>query len=657
MVQTVWNGMLEKIRENPDQQAVFDNRRSLTRKELGLLAASIAERIPSGTRIVGIIMDHGVEMIAAMFAALMKGAAYVPAEPSFPKERIRYMMRESGVTHVIGNEKYAHLTPDLPHIAAEPGFPIDEKLLESGIIPEGEGQDEESLMYVLYTSGTTGKPKGVSVTNRNVCHYVRAFSHEFHPADGDVMLQYSVCSFDIFVEEVYTTLLNGATLAIPDEADKRDISHLMDYVRKHRVTEISGFPYLLQEMNDLPEIPKSLRLLISGGDVIRGSYIDKIKDQVLVYNTYGPSETTVCASYYNCSDGEVLDDGTYPVGKAVLGSEIRILNEAGTEVPDGEVGEICIFGDGVSNGYIGDRAEENKAFSDLPNGGRMYRSGDLGYVLPDGNIAFLHRKDTQVMILGKRIEVSEVANVLLQSALVRQAYVLPKLDRHHLSYMVAYVVKSDPSVSVAGIKEYLKDYLTPFMIPEFFVELDALPLTVNGKVDEEQLPNVDKDALARQVEIRQLTIDDLDLLLTLRMEVLSHVFAEDQKRMTADEWEEIRSQNESYYRDQLVSGGHLACAAYENGQLAGCGGVCIYREMPSPDNRNGICAYLMNIYTRKSFRNRGIGRRTAEWLIDKAKRRGAGKIYLETSKDGRRLYQALGFLKMQDYLKLPLEKS
>lgn len=330
------------------------------------------------------------------------------------------------------------------------------------------------------------------MTNRNVCHYVRAFADEFHPAPGDIMLQYSACSFDIFVEEVFASLLNGATLAIPSEEDKADVHALMRFVEKHQVTMLSGFPYLLAEMNHLPSIPSSLRLLISGGDVLRGVYVDHLLGQAEVYNTYGPSETTVCASYYRCNDGGVLEDGTYPIGHPVKGASIRILDARGKELPTGETGEICIYGDGVSLGYIGDHVEENRAFEKLADGSVMYRSGDLGYILPDGNIAFLHRKDSQIMIYGKRVEVSEVESRLYQCKSVQQAIVRAFTDEDGLAYMTAYVVPADQNIKVSAVRNELAENLTTFMIPEFFVKMPAIPLNTNGKPDTAKLPVIMK---------------------------------------------------------------------------------------------------------------------------------------------------------------------
>ncbi len=311
------------------------------------------------------------------------------------------------------------------------------------------------------------------------------------------MLQYSVCSFDIFVEEVFASLLNGAALAIPSSEDKENIRSLMAFAERRHVTMISGFPYLLAEMNHLPEIPSSLRLLISGGDVLRGVYVDRLLDKVVVYNTYGPSETTVCASYYRCNGGTVLEDGTYPIGRPVRGAAIRILDPDGKELPAGETGEICISGGGVSLGYIGDHEEENRAFEHLPDGSVRYRSGDLGYLLPDGSIAFLHRKDTQIMIYGKRVEIMEVESRLYQCRGVAQAVVRAFLDEDGLSYMIAYIVPARDDLKVSELRKELAENLAPFMIPEYIVKMKQIPLNSSGKPDTSCLPVVMKAGIYR----------------------------------------------------------------------------------------------------------------------------------------------------------------
>lgn len=471
---TIYGRFSRWVERQPDAVAIVEDGRSVSYRELDVMANAIMSKFYSkGYAAVGVVMTHGIEMIAAMLAVLKSGAAYIPAEPSLPRNRIDYMMRNAGVEFVITDD-YCRSLPETPSL------------------PDRSVAD--GAAYILYTSGTSGRPKGVVVENHSVVNYAEAFENEFHVAPGDVMLQYSVCSFDIFVEEVFTTLLNGATLAIPSkEVHEGKLSDLMAFCERHGVTEISGFPYLLADMNRYRCYPKKLRLLISGGDVVRASYISWLKDKdFVIYNTYGPSETTVCATYFRIDDAEPLEDGTYPVGKAVKGVEVRILDDGLQEVADGEIGEICIFGEGVSRGYLGNPPEQVN-FITLADGRRMYRSGDLGYRLPDGDIAFLHRKDKQVMILGKRVEPEEVENVLNESPCVERGVVRAFTDEQGLAYLTAYFVPSHKNCRISRIKEFLCSRLADFMVPEFFVKMDEIPLTVRGKVNDRLLPVVMKE--------------------------------------------------------------------------------------------------------------------------------------------------------------------
>ncbi len=472
---TIYSRFQEMVNKYPENAAIVEDNRTISYSELDYMVNSIlAKFYNEGEKFVGIVMHHGAEQIAAMLAVLKSGAAYVPAEPFLPKDRIDYMMKTAGVKLVITDDYCENLTP------ATGTF-------EDRSTPDG-------LAYILYTSGTTGKPKGVIQENHSVVNYSEAFKVEMHIGPGDVMLQYSVCSFDIFVEEVFTTLLNGATLAIPtNEVHNGPLSGLMDFCTRHGVTIIDGFPYLIADLNKKPGmLPKSVNLIISGGDVIRASYINNLRDKgIRIYNTYGPSETCVCSNYFRVDNAEPLEDGTFSIGKAIKGVEVKILDKNFKEVPEGEVGEICIFGEGVNRGYLGNPPEQIN-FVTLPDGTHFYRSGDMGYVLPDGNMAFLHRRDEQVMILGKRVEPEEVENVLNEYPEVERGIVRAFLDEGGLHYLVAYIIPRK-GFSLHDVREYLKSKLTDFMVPEFFVEVNELPLTHRGKIDMKSLPKVLKE--------------------------------------------------------------------------------------------------------------------------------------------------------------------
>lgn len=472
---TIYSHFKDIVMKYPENPAIVEDERTISYSQLDAMVDSIiAKFYEQKPDFVGIVMHHGAEQIAAMLAVLKSGAAYVPAEPSLPKDRIDYMMKTAGVKLVITDEYCENLSPAT-------------RIYEDRSTPDG-------VAYILYTSGTTGKPKGVIQENHSVVNYCEAFEAEMHTGPGDVMLQYSVCSFDIFVEEVFTTLLNGAALAIPtEEVHNGPLKGLMDFCTRHNVTIIDGFPYLIADLNKKPALlPDTVKLIISGGDVIRASYITNLRDKgVKIYNTYGPSETCVCSNYFRVDNAEPLEDGTFSIGKAIKGVEVKILDKNLKELPKGEIGEICIFGEGVNRGYLGNPPEQAN-FVTLSDGTHFYRSGDLGYVMPDGNMAFLHRRDEQVMILGKRVEPEEVENVLNEFPEVERGIVRAFLDEAGLHFLVAYIVPQK-GFSLHDVKEYLKSKLTDFMVPEFFVEMKELPLTHRGKIDMKALPKVLKE--------------------------------------------------------------------------------------------------------------------------------------------------------------------
>ena len=490
---TIYAEFLKQVAAAPDALAVIDERGSATYEQLAAMAAEIEAQLPADAQFVGIIMDHSIEMIASILAVLKHGAAYIPAEPTFPPGRIKFMLNESGTSVVITQKVYEGRAAGIPTILVEPGSFSQRAsdLDRSGALAPGKANPED-LAYVLYTSGTTGTPKGVAVENQNVCSYIKAFNSEFINGPGDRMLQHSVCSFDIFVEEVFSTLLTGATLVIAPEDAKADPKKLVEFLNDHEVTIVDGFPYLMDDINVQPVRPTTVRLYISGGDVLHDGQVSNLVNEAMVYNTYGPSETTCCVSYFRCDNADSSEDGTFSVGHPIQGTTIEVVDENLQPVSQGTIGEFLITGGGVSRGYLGTHPEQANFIVD-DDGTRHYRSGDMGYVREDGNLIFLHRKDDQVMIGGKRVEAKEVENVLLQDEAVHQAVVVPRTDEAGFSYLTAYVVPAGEELVLSQLKERLAHHLMPFMIPEFFVKVSSIPLNTHGKPAVEELPVVMKE--------------------------------------------------------------------------------------------------------------------------------------------------------------------
>ena len=451
--------------------------------ELNTLANRMAHCLLShGVRpetFTGIVADHSPQMIAAILGVIKSGAAYVAAEPDFPRERIAFMLEETRAGVVFTERKYAEVLPGW----IKPVF-IDDDFHEfPGHNPSPDITDT-NVLYALYTSGTTGAPKGVVIEHRNVANYVRAFTGEFGMNETDKMLQCSVCTFDIFVEELYPVLLCGGTLVVASRRERSNARLLAGLMECEKVTVVSGFPYLLQELDKIG-IPSALRVAISGGDVLRGEYVENLIKKVPVYNTYGPSETTVCATYYRYT-GETTSRGSVPIGCAIAGVGVCILDEKLQPVKQGHKGEICITGAGVGRGYLHRPVETSRAFIER-DGARMYLTGDMGVELPDGNIDFISRKDRQVMIWGKRVEPSEVESVMSRLDGVDMAAVKSFPDTEGNNRLAAYYAGAK-TIGGHRWREYLGKYLPEYMIPEYFIRLEAMPRTTNGKIDLKRLP-------------------------------------------------------------------------------------------------------------------------------------------------------------------------
>lgn len=493
MGSTIYSRFKELAAEGPDRPAIIDERSCVNYSGLDKMIDTLISRFPSFIPArVGIVMDHSVEMVASMLAVVKSGAAFVPVEPDFPPERMTKFLTECGVDFVITQEKYSSRLKDFTLFIVGSEINVDPTLHP---LPDRCRADRPA--YIMYSSSMSGYPIGVMVGNRQVVAMAERFGTMFNISRDDVLLQYSACIVNIFIEEIFGTLLNGAVLAIPSSSTRNDPEALLKFADEQYVSIISGFPYLLQELNHFETLPVTLRMLISGGDQLSPLSIGHLLEQLTVYNTYGPVEATCLSTCYCCNNGYTLPSGHYPIGRPLPGVDIMLLDDDLNPVAEGEEGEICIAGDGVADSFTGDhRSEQLSAITVLADGTRVARTGDIGMRLPDGNYRYLRRKESEVNILGKRVVTGEVERALLATGEVEECAVVHYQDEKGSAYLVGYVVPSTRSFSLSWVKNRLAQYLPAYMIPEFFVLLRQLPVTESGKVNTLALPVVLKDSPA-----------------------------------------------------------------------------------------------------------------------------------------------------------------
>lgn len=492
MEPTIYSRFKELVNNDPDHPAVIDERTCVTYAGLDRLVDTLISRFPSFIPArVGIVMDHSVEMVAAIMAVIKSGAAFVAVEPDFPPGRLTAFLVENGIDFVITQEHYASLLNDFKRLIIGPDVYVDPALHP---LPDRSRSDRPA--YIMYSSTPDGYPLGVAVGNSQVLHFAESFKLTYNISGDDILLQFSACIINIFIQEVFGALLNGAAVAIPSSATRNDAEKLVKFIDEQYITIVSGFPFLMMELNNLEALPVTVRLLISTGGPLHASSIGRLLEQVPVYNTYGPAEATVSATCYCCNPGLMLPDGTFPIGKAMNGTDVMILDDDLHEVPSGCEGEICLVGDGLADYYTGDHREDVKPFAVIGDGRRVFRTGDWGCQMPDGNYAFLRRKDSEVNILGKKVVTGEVERAMKKSDEVEDCVVVHYIDEQGSAYLVAYVVPRSKSFRLSWVKTRMAQYVPAYMIPEFFVLLKALPTDATGTVNTLALPVVLKDGKA-----------------------------------------------------------------------------------------------------------------------------------------------------------------
>ncbi len=463
----------EQVEKTPDNIAVVFEDIEMTYRELNRKANIVGHYLKGNYGIkpddfVGVLLERSEKMIIAILGILKAGAAYIPIDPEYPEDRINYILEDSKPKTVISDRN-------------------DNPLIDINIILETGGKnrnpglisDPENLAYVIYTSGSTGKPKGTLLEHKSLINLCMWHIKRFELTSSDIISQYASIGFDASVWEIFPSLISGSSLHMINNENRTDLDKLSLYFKSNRITA-AFLPTPVYEQFGKEQFT-DLRFILSGGAKLE-SYK---KNCYKLYNNYGPTENAVVTTSFHVEN----QSNNIPIGKPISNTSIYILDENDCLNPIGISGELCISGEGLARGYLNHSDLTNEKFIDNPfiPGKRMYRTGDLARWLPDGNIEFLGRKDSQIKIRGFRIEPGEIEKTLLQRKDIKATVIVPYNIQNGEKTLIAYY-SCDKELKIPELKGFLKKSLPDYMVPSHFIHMNDLPLTPNGKIDRKALP-------------------------------------------------------------------------------------------------------------------------------------------------------------------------
>jgi amino acid adenylation domain-containing protein len=520
---TIINLFEDQAQKNPQALAVVFEDTSLTYGELNERANQLAHCLKSvyGVRpgnLIAIMLDRSEKAIIAMLGIMKSGGAYVPVEPGFPKSRKEFIFRDTQTRLVITQTSYLL---SLDHYEGQT-FAMD-------IQPEGFATLVENpapacshdLAYVIYTSGSTGQPKGVMIEHGGLANTIQSSQLALAIQPEGRNLQLSSFCFDASVFEIFMTLAHGACLYIADEQIQKNPLQLEEYIMKNKIDWACITPAYLRVLD--PEKIQTLKKLVTAGESAVAHKARLFLEHGDYYNAYGPTEASICASIFGLKQGEKIKNGNIPIGTPIANAKIYITDGQSRLVPTGVTGEINIGGAGLARGYLNNTGltAEKFVINPFSPGERMYKTGDLGRWLPNGNIEFTGRKDSQVKIHGYRIELGEIENALKNYRGITTAVAIAKPNTNDQKEIVAYLV-SEEKVEPSAIRSWLSNTLPDYMLPSYYVQLDQLPLTVNGKVDSKKLPDPLGSGIQEGLNYLAARNETEEILVKIWQEVLGH---------------------------------------------------------------------------------------------------------------------------------------
>jgi amino acid adenylation domain-containing protein len=498
-----------QVRSTPEAAAVVCDGKQVSFAELderaNRLASFLVEQGIGAESLVGLCLPRGIEMVTAILAVWKAGAGYLPVDPEYPAERIAFVLRDSGAVLTLTTEEILEDLPAGRHRLVALDGPLMAMRLATGPDTASEVPVRpDNLAYVIYTSGSTGQPKGVAVTHGGLANYLSWSTERYDMSAGGGAPLHSSLAFDLTVTSAVLPLVTGSAVAVSTAGGAEGLAELVRSSPEFGLAKVvpAHLP-LLGEMLAEKESASAARTWVVGGEALQGEVVREWlarAPQAVVVNEYGPTETVVGCSVFEARAGQEFADSV-PIGRPVANTRLYVLDESLRPVPQGVAGELYIAGAQVARGYVrrpGLTAERFVASPFGEPGERLYRSGDLARWSADGQLEYLGRSDEQVKIRGFRIEPGEVASVLQAHPSVAQAAVVAREDAPGDTRLVAYAVPADPEHDEPELRSQLRTFvggrLPEYLVPSAVVLLDALPLTVNGKLDRKALPAPEAEA-------------------------------------------------------------------------------------------------------------------------------------------------------------------
>ncbi|MBN4055140.1 amino acid adenylation domain-containing protein [bacterium AH-315-K03] len=518
----------QQTTQSPDSIALVFKNKQLSFLELNHKANQIAHQLlelknkdgqKNSINMVGICVERSLEMVIGILAALKSGLAYVPIDPSFPQDRINFLINNAKINILLTQSHLkSRLSPRPQHLILldkKSHYRYGKNLTESkeNISVTDAGINNESLISVLYTSGSTGEPKGVLITHKGIVNRLHWMHSRFPFENGEVTAHMALLQFVRALWELLVPLVKGTKLIIMESKTVKDPEKLKQIINYQKITRIITAPSLAQTLVQPKDTStnnlKILKYWFIGSDTLRYKVVSQVKrhyPDVLICNLYGSTEVHSFASHYIIEDPQ--SQGSVPIGRAIFNTQIVILDQFNRLLPFGFPGEICILGDSLAKGYLNKKQLTNKSFilnSVCPKWGKkLFKSGDLGKYSSKNNLVFIGRKDYQVKIRGIRIELGEIESQIILNDLVNECVVITREYGPEDYRLIAYIVPSTTysnrentgRIFIYELRHFLKKKLPQYMIPSFFVLIEKLPQNTHGKIIRGNLPDPDYNSVA-----------------------------------------------------------------------------------------------------------------------------------------------------------------